>query len=42
MAQQGRIGAIDFWRGGVLVAILVDHIPGNWLENLTPRESRPF
>lgn len=37
MAQKARIGSIDFWRGGVLVAILVDHVPGNWLENLTPR-----
>ena len=37
MAQQARIGSIDFWRGGILLAILVDHIPGNWLENLTPR-----
>jgi len=32
-----RVGSIDFWRGGVLIAILVDHIPGNVLEFLTPR-----
>jgi hypothetical protein len=37
MANSFRIGSIDFWRGGVLVAILVDHIPGNLLETLTPR-----
>ncbi len=34
---QTRVGSIDFWRGGVLIAILVDHIPGNVLEFLTPR-----
>ena len=32
-----RVRDIDFWRGAVLIAILVDHIPGNPLENLTPR-----
>jgi hypothetical protein len=32
-----RIRDIDFWRGAVLIVILVDHIPGNPLENLTPR-----
>jgi hypothetical protein len=32
-----RIRDIDFWRGAVLVAILIDHIPGNPLENWTPR-----
>ena len=37
MASAKRVGSIDFWRGGVLVAILVDHIPGNVLEYLTPR-----
>ncbi len=37
MASAKRIGSIDFWRGGVLIAILVDHIPGNVLEFLTPR-----
>ena len=34
--KANRIRDIDFWRGAVLVAILVDHIPGNLLENLTP------
>ena len=37
MANAKRVGSIDFWRGGVLIAILVDHIPGNLLETLTPR-----
>jgi hypothetical protein len=37
MAKANRVGSIDFWRGGVLVAILVDHVPGNLLEFLTPR-----
>src|SRR5271169_6868725 len=37
MANGKRVGGIDFWRGGVLIAILVDHIPGNVLESFTPR-----
>src|SRR5271165_2629295 len=37
MAKAKRVGDIDFWRGAVLVAILVDHIPGNLLESFTPR-----
>ena len=37
MANEKRVGGIDFWRGSVLIAILVDHIPGNLLESLTPR-----
>ena len=37
MPSANRIGSIDFWRGSVLIAILVDHIPGNLLESLTPR-----
>ncbi len=37
MANATRVGSIDFWRGGVLIAILVDHIPGNVLEFFTPR-----
>jgi hypothetical protein len=37
MSNSSRISSIDFWRGGVLIAILVDHIPGNVLESLTPR-----
>jgi len=37
MPVSARIGGIDFWRGAVLIAILIDHIPGNLLEHLTPR-----
>jgi len=37
MANQTRIGGIDFVRGIVLVAILIDHVPGNVLESVTPR-----
>ncbi|MGA7198475.1 OpgC family protein, partial [Roseiarcus sp.] len=37
MISTTRIGSIDFWRGAVLIAILVDHIPGNMLESVTPR-----
>jgi hypothetical protein len=37
MANPTRIGSIDFLRGLVLVAILIDHVPGNALEHLTPR-----
>jgi hypothetical protein len=37
MANGTRVGSIDFWRGSVLIAILVDHIPGNVLESMTPR-----
>jgi len=33
----GRNTTIDFWRGLVLVIIFVNHIPGNLLEHLTPR-----
>jgi hypothetical protein len=32
-----RIRDIDFWRGAVLIAIVIDHIPGNPLEKWTPR-----
>lgn len=32
-----RIESIDFWRGVVLATIFVNHIPGNVLGNLTPR-----
>ncbi|HEX9168169.1 MAG TPA: OpgC domain-containing protein, partial [Roseiarcus sp.] len=35
--NSNRVRDIDFWRGAVLIAILVDHIPGNPLENFTPR-----
>jgi hypothetical protein len=37
MPTKKRIDAIDFWRGLVLVFIFIDHIPGNILENITPR-----
>jgi hypothetical protein len=37
MANQNRIGGIDFARGLVLVAIMIDHVPGNLLESITPR-----
>jgi hypothetical protein len=37
MAYAKRVGDIDFWRGAVLIAIVVDHIPGNLLESVTPR-----
>ncbi|WP_052003191.1 OpgC domain-containing protein [Microvirga sp. BSC39] len=36
-AQSGRNTVIDFWRGLVLVIIFVNHIPGNILEHMTPR-----
>jgi hypothetical protein len=35
--QQKRINSIDFWRGVALAVILVNHIPGNVLGMLTPR-----
>jgi hypothetical protein len=37
MERQQRLDGIDFWRGCVLCMIFVDHMPGNALENLTPR-----
>ncbi len=37
MMNANRIRDIDFWRGAVLIVILIDHSPGNPLENLTPR-----
>jgi len=36
-ASGGRNTVIDFWRGLVLVIIFVNHVPGNILEHLTPR-----
>ncbi|QRM31225.1 OpgC family protein [Microvirga sp. VF16] len=36
-ASRGRNTVIDFWRGLVLVIIFVNHVPGNILEHLTPR-----
>ncbi|WP_442754629.1 OpgC family protein [Methylocystis sp. JAN1] len=35
--HQKRIDSIDFWRGVALVAILVNHMPGNVLGAITPR-----
>jgi len=32
-----RIPEIDFWRGLALIVILVDHVPWNGLDSLTPR-----
>jgi hypothetical protein len=37
MANQARIVGIDFVRGVVLVAIMIDHVPGNVWESVTPR-----
>src|SRR5271166_4518364 len=36
MTSVNRVRDIDFWRGAVLIVILVDHIPGNPLEHFTP------
>ncbi|MGD9542895.1 MAG: OpgC family protein [Methylocystis sp.] len=35
--SEKRIESIDFWRGAVLAMIFINHIPGNVLGNLTPR-----
>lgn len=35
--HKDRIDSVDFWRGVALVAIVVNHIPGNVLGALTPR-----
>lgn len=32
-----RIDTIDFWRGIVLVVIFINHVPGNIIEHITPR-----
>lgn len=37
MAASRRNTTIDFWRGLVLVIIFVNHIPGNLIEHVTPR-----
>ncbi|MCB8819518.1 OpgC family protein [Microvirga rosea] len=37
MDAAGRNGTIDLWRGLVLLIIFVNHIPGNIIENITPR-----
>ena len=35
--ERARHGEVDFWRGFVLLCIFVNHIPGNLLEDITPR-----
>jgi hypothetical protein len=35
--KRKRIPEIDFWRGFALIVILVDHVPWNGLDYLTPR-----
>jgi len=35
--QGKRVEGIDFWRGAALAIILVNHIPGNVLGAITPR-----
>jgi hypothetical protein len=35
--KRKRIPAIDFWRGLALIVILVDHVPRNGLDHLTPQ-----
>ncbi len=37
MPVASRIAAVDFARGLVLVAMTIDHLPGNLLEHVTPR-----
>jgi hypothetical protein len=37
MATSERNTTIDFWRGLVLLIIFVNHIPGNLIEHVTPR-----
>jgi hypothetical protein len=37
MAALKRNTTIDFWRGLVLLIIFVNHIPGNLIEHITPR-----
>ena len=37
MPLASRIAAVDFARGLVLVAMTIDHLPGNLLEHFTPR-----
>jgi len=37
MSASGRNTTIDFWRGLVLVIIFANHIPGNLIEHVTPR-----
>ena len=35
--KRKRIPEIDFWRGFALIVILIDHVPWNGLDYLTPR-----
>ena len=35
--KRKRIPEIDFWRGFALIVILVDHVPRNGLDHLTPK-----
>ena len=35
--KRRRIPEIDFWRGFALIVILVDHVPRNGLDHLTPQ-----
>ena len=35
--KRKRIPEIDFWRGFALIVILVDHVPRNGLDHLTPQ-----
>src|ERR1700690_4429632 len=37
MPVASRLAAVDFARGLVLVAMTIDHLPGNPLEHFTPR-----
>ena len=37
MPKVRRIESIDFWRGLALLIIFVDHVPGNPLASITPR-----
>ena len=42
MPVASRIAAVDFARGLVLVAMTIDHLPGNLLEHFTPRNFALF
>jgi hypothetical protein len=35
--KRKRIPEIDFWRGFALIVILIDHVPRNGLDRLTPK-----
>src|SRR6185437_4554915 len=36
MQKAKRIESIDFWRGVALLIVLIDHLPGNPLADITP------